>query len=108
MAEKTLDKDKVAHLEKIFQVPARLKIMSALLARDSVDFTELIELLELTRGNLSMHMKLLNENKYVKITKKFVKNRPKTIYRITENGRSDFKTYISILEKIITELKESE
>ena len=107
MSEKSLDRDKVAHLEKIFQVPARLKIMSALLARDAVDFTELIELLGLTRGNLSMHMKLLNEKKYIKIIKKFVKNRPKTIYQITEIGRSDFKTYISILEEIISKLKES-
>jgi len=107
MSENSLGKDKVAHLEKVFQVPARLKIMSALLARDTIDFTEIIELIGLTRGNLSMHMKLLNENNYVKITKKFVKNKPKTMYQITETGKTDFKMYISILEEIITKLKES-
>lgn len=94
-----------ATLEKVFQVPARLRIMSVLMVKKSVDFSELIETLELTRGNLSVHMKLLSEMEYVTIDKKFVGNRPKTTYSITLKGRTDFQNYVSILENIINPTK---
>ncbi len=108
MDNKTLSKDKITKLEKVFQVPARLKIMSMLLVQKKADFRELINTFELTRGNLSMHMKMLEECKYVTIKKRFVKNRPKTTYSITGLGKKDFTAYIEILEDIISTLKMTE
>lgn len=96
-----------ATLEKVFQVPARLRIMSVLMVKKSIDFSELIETLELTRGNLSVHMKLLNEMEYVTVDKKFVGNRPKTTYNITGKGQKDFQSYVSILESIINPTKKT-
>lgn len=108
MAAKPLSKEKVLQLEKVFQVPTRLRIMSVLMVQKSAEFKKLIDLLELTRGNLSMHMKLLEENNYITIKKKFVNNRPQTTYTITNLGKKDFSAYVTILESIITPFKSSE
>ena len=104
----SFNKEKIAQLEKVFQVPARLRIMSVLLANKKADFSELIHMLELTRGNLSMHMKMLEGCNYITIKKQFVKNRPKTTYHITALGKKDFKLYIEMLENIIATIKTME
>lgn len=108
MNNQSLSKEKTAQLEKVFQVPARLRIMSVLMTNKKADFSELIHMLELTRGNLSMHMKMLEECKYITIKKQFVKNRPKTTYHLTVSGKKDFKLYIEMLENIIATIKTSE
>ncbi len=102
------NKEKTAQLEKVFHVPARLRIMSVLLANKKADFSGLITMLELTRGNLSMHMKMLEESNYITIKKQFVKNRPKTTYHLTPLGKRDFKLYIEMLENIISTIKGTE
>ncbi len=107
MEKQLLTKEKITQLEKVFQVPARLKIMSVLLANKKADFRELIDILELTRGNLSMHMKMLEESKYITIKKQFVRNRPKTTYHMTTLGKKDFRLYIEMLENIISTIKET-
>ena len=108
MDKRSPNKEKITRLEKVFQVPARLRIMSALMAMKKAEFNELIHMFGLTRGNLSMHMKLLNEYNYVTIQKKFVNNKPKTTYQITAAGKRDFKIYIEMLENIIATIKTTE
>lgn len=100
-----LREDKRRELEKVFQVPARLRIMSVLMVKKTVDFSTLIKSLDLTRGNLSMHMKMLAEKKYVRINKKFVNNKPRTTYILTEKGKNDFSLYISVLDEIISQAR---
>ncbi len=70
-----------------------------------MDFNSLIDKLELTKGNLSVHIKILNENKCIKIEKKFIDNKPNTTYSITETGRNFFAEYINMFDKIISPLK---
>lgn len=91
----------LSELERVFQAPARLRIMAALMARQEMDFNDILELLQLTRGNLSMHMKTLAEANYIGITKEFKRNRPHTSYGITELGKAAFSMHVSILEGII-------
>ena len=43
------------HLNKAFESKIRLGIMSILMANESVDFTTMKSLLELTDGNLASH-----------------------------------------------------
>jgi DNA-binding MarR family transcriptional regulator len=93
-------------LERVFQAPARLRIVAALMARREMDFTELVELLQLTRGNLSVHMKMLDDCGFVRIEKAFVDRRPRTTYRLTPAGRRGFEQYVSVLEGIIASSRE--
>lgn len=88
-------------LDKTIHQKARLGIMSILMASDEADFNYLKDRLKLTDGNLSSHLSLLEKEKYIKIKKKFVKKKPKTLCQMTEQGRWAFKEYLENLEKII-------
>jgi len=48
-----------------------------------------------------VHMKVLIAKKYVSMTKCFVKNKPKTTYKIIDLGKDNFKNYLNTLKKII-------
>jgi DNA-binding transcriptional ArsR family regulator len=89
-------------LEKIFHEPNRLAIMSALCrSTDGMTFNELKEECELTDGNLSRHLKALEEAKAVKIKKAFVKAKPQTTVLLSENGRENFIQYLKALEEVL-------
>ncbi len=88
-------------LDKIIHERTRLKIVSALAAQFEIDFVSLKKLLDLSDGNLNAHMKVLEENKYISVIKKFVGRKPKTLYRLTPKGKSEFKRYINELEEIV-------
>ncbi len=91
-------------LNKAVHQKARLGIMSILMASDEAEFNYLKEKLNLTDGNLSSHLSLLEKEKYINIKKKFVKKKPRTLCQITEKGRQAFKEYLDNLEKIIRSL----
>lgn len=93
--------DLTTKLDKIFHERARLGIMSMLVAQDSISFTELATKLDLTRGNLSVHMKVLEENGYITAKKEFVDKKPRTTYSATSEGCKAFTIYLELLEKII-------
>ncbi len=88
-------------LDKIFHERARLGIMTILIAKEQVSFTELVNELNLTRGNTSVHMKVLEQNEYITVTKEFVENKPRTTFSITEKGKKAFENYLEMLEQII-------
>ena len=88
-------------LDKAFHQKARLGIMSILMALHEAEFNYLKEKLNLTDGNLSSHLSLLEKEKYVKIKKMFVKKKPKTLCQVTEKGRKAFEDYLNYLEQII-------
>jgi DNA-binding MarR family transcriptional regulator len=88
-------------LNKAFHQKARLGIMSILMVMEEVEFNYLKERLKLSDGNLSTHLSILEQEKYIKIKKKFVKKRPKTLCQLNEKGRQAFVEYIDSLEKII-------
>ncbi len=60
-------------LKRIFHEPSRLAIMSALCREvDGLTFNELKEECDLTFGNLSSHLKSLQDAKVIKVKKFFV------------------------------------
>jgi DNA-binding transcriptional ArsR family regulator len=91
-----------AHLERIFHEPGRLTIMSDLLgASKGLTFTELKKNSNLTDGNLSRHLKVLEKANAVTINKTFVKNRPQTTVALSKRGRKDFLAYLQALEAVL-------
>jgi DNA-binding MarR family transcriptional regulator len=88
-------------LNKAIHQKARLGIMSILMASGEVEFNYFKDRLKLTDGNLSTHLSLLEKEKYIKIKKKFVKKKPKTLCQMTDKGRQAFEEYLENLEKII-------
>ena len=95
--------DLTKKLNKIFHERARLGIMSMLIAAsEEITFSDFVKKLELTRGNLSVHLKVLESNGFIASKKEFVDNKPRTTYKVTEQGLDAFTKYLSLLEQIVT------
>jgi DNA-binding MarR family transcriptional regulator len=88
-------------LDEIIHSRIRLAIMAVLLSVDEAEFTFLREKVNATDGNLSVHLKKLEDAKYVSVKKSFVDRKPVTAYKLTSLGRKAFEEYIDRLEHMI-------
>jgi DNA-binding MarR family transcriptional regulator len=88
-------------LDRVIHEKGRLAIMSSLAASPELSFTELRETLAMTDGNLTTHIRTLQEAGYVAVTKSFQNNRPLTTCVLTAAGRRAFADYIDLLEQIV-------
>ena len=58
-------------------------------------------MLQATQGNLSVHLRKLEEAGYVEIEKAFRARKPLTRIRITTKGRAAFTAYLDAMSKLI-------
>ncbi len=92
-------------LDKIIHERMRLGIISALAAIKSLSFTDLINLLNTTDGNISVHARKLEDAGYVQCMKSFNGRVPLTEYRITVAGRDALEKYLNHMEALIKAMK---
>ena len=92
-------------LDRVIHEKGRLAIMSMLAASPELSFTELREALGMTDGNLTTHIRTLQQAGYVSVTKSFQNNRPLTTCALTAAGRKAFAQYINLLERIVQQAK---
>ena len=78
----------------------RLGIISVLVSRKDATFTDLKNLLDLTQGNLTIHLQKLEEGRYVAVKKEFVDRKPRTTCKITAKGRKAFLEHLEYLQSI--------
>jgi DNA-binding MarR family transcriptional regulator len=88
-------------IDRVIHEKGRLAIMSMLAASPELSFTEMRDTLAMTDGNLTTHIRSLQEAGYVSITKSFQNNRPLTTCSLTPSGKKAFANYINLLEQII-------
>lgn len=80
----------------------RLSILAALASSsEPFEFTRLLEVLEVTRGNLSTHMRKLEEAEFVLVEKDFANRKPRTRYQISEQGRRELECYLESIERAL-------
>src|SRR5665647_2402402 len=94
-------KNPISNLQKVFESRIRLGIMSALMVNDFLDFNALKDLLELTDGNLASHLKGLEQQEIIVVSKQFIGRKPSTTYKATESGKELFRKHLAALEKLI-------
>ena len=92
-------------LDRVIHEKGRLAIMSMLAASPELSFTELRDTLNMTDGNLTTHIRTLQETGYVSVTKSFRDNRPLTTCALTSAGKKAFTNYINLLESIIQQTR---
>jgi DNA-binding MarR family transcriptional regulator len=92
-------------LDRVIHEKGRLAIMSMLAASPELSFTELREALEMTDGNLTTHIRTLQEAGYVSVSKSYKKNRPLTTCSLTVAGKKMFANYVNLLEQIVQQNK---
>jgi DNA-binding MarR family transcriptional regulator len=79
----------------------RLGIMATLSGVESADFGTLKARLQATDGNLSVHLRKLEEAGYVTVSKRFVDRKPLTEASMTEAGRKAFVAYLDAMAGLI-------
>lgn len=79
----------------------RLGILAVLAEADAADFAYLKERLDLTDGNLSRHLQVLEDAGFVTIAKGFEGKRPRTWVNATKEGRKAFAAHLSALQQLI-------
>jgi DNA-binding MarR family transcriptional regulator len=93
--------DPFLNLDRVIHEKGRLAIMSMLAASPDLSFTELRDTLSMTDGNLTTHIRTLQESGYVSVAKSYQNNRPLTKVSLTTAGRKAFTAYIDLLEQIL-------
>ncbi len=92
-------------LDRVIHEKDRLVIVSLLAASPELSFTELRNSLSMTDGNLTTHIRTLQEAGYLSVTKSFQNNRPLTTCALTAAGKQAFTRYINLLEQIVQQSK---
>lgn len=91
-------------LDPVIHAQARLRVMVALAALpdgDSITFPRLQSLLGMTAGNLSTHLRKLEEAGYVEVTKAYQRRTPVTYVALTESGRRAFTDYQAAVRELL-------
>jgi len=89
-------------LDRVIHERARLSVLTSLVTNSKgLAFGDLKQLCALTDGNLNRHLRVLEKEKMVELVKKYDRNRPQTICRITASGRARYIEYLSTLEQVV-------
>lgn len=93
-----------AGLSNVVHQRVRLGILTVLQQVARADFAYLRDRLELTDGNLSRNLGVLEESGYVTIKKGFEGKRPRTWVAITKTGRRALAEEVDALRRLLHEL----
>ncbi len=96
----------LADIDRIIHEPARLMILALLYVVESGDFTFLMRQTGLTWGNLSSHMSKLEAAGYIEVEKEFVDRKPRTMLRLTGEGRAAFREYVQSMKQVFDDLSD--
>jgi DNA-binding MarR family transcriptional regulator len=97
-------------LDPVIHAQARLRVVSALSKLNEADriaFPALQDILRMTPGNLSVHLRKLEDAGYVEVTKTHRGRTPATLVRLTRRGRFAFEEYVSALHTLIDPREET-
>jgi DNA-binding MarR family transcriptional regulator len=100
----------VPELDPVIHAQARLRVVSSLsMLRDGdrIAFPRLQEILKMTAGNLSVHLRKLEDAGYVEVTKTHHGRTPATLVKLTPRGRLAFENYTAALKTLLNPMEES-
>jgi DNA-binding MarR family transcriptional regulator len=95
----------MTELDPVIHAQARLRVMVALAGLgvgDQITFPRLQQLLTMTAGNLSTHLRRLEDAGYVTITKAHQRRTPVTFVALTRPGRRAFEDYTATLKELLS------
>ena len=78
--------------------------MSHLFIVDGADFLFLQRQTGLTWGNMSSHLRKLEDAGYVSVEKEFIDKKPHTTLKLTDKGRTAFKEYRKNMKQVFEDL----
>lgn len=93
----------IGGIDDVIHGRVRLGIMAYLADAEVADFNELKSALQATQGNLSIHLRKLEEAGYIAIDKSFLNRKPLTRARMTSKGRVAFADYLDAIAKLVSD-----
>ncbi|WP_380659290.1 transcriptional regulator [Sinosporangium siamense] len=94
----------LAELDPVIHAQARLRVMavlSTLTVGDKITFPALKDILGMTAGNLSVHLRKLEDADYIGVTKTHQGRTPVTFVALTARGRLAFDDYTASLRLLL-------
>ena len=104
MTAEPVQPEELRHLSEVDRVihePARLMILMVLYSVAQADSVFLLNVTELTWGNLSSHVTKLEQAGYVEVKKDFVGKKPRTMVQLTDYGRQAVDDYRKTMRKAL-------
>ena len=89
-------------IDEVIHGRVRLGVMAYLSSVGSADFNELKARLQATDGNLSVHLRKLEDAGYVDVEKTFVDRKPRTSVSLSDAGRAAFLRYLDAMQKLVS------
>lgn len=99
-----IDAKAVASLDKVLHEPARLSVVACLAVVDEADFVFLQSQTGMTGGNLSSHVRKLEDAGYITVRKEFNGAKPRTSFTLTDAGRASFTEYLASIRNLLSVL----
>tara|TARA_B100001059_G_scaffold188023_1_gene190364 strand:+ start:1032 stop:1268 length:237 start_codon:yes stop_codon:yes gene_type:complete len=65
------------------------------------DFTSIKKAVDTSDGNLSVHLRKLEDAGYLQVTKGFSDRKPQTVYALSDPGRRAWIQYLEQMRKLI-------
>ena len=91
----------IGKIDDVIHGRMRLGIMAWLANAEVADFNELKGVLQATQGNLSVHLRKLEEAGFIAIEKSFLDRKPLTRARLTAAGRKAFVAYLQAMSQLL-------
>ncbi len=88
-------------LDDLIHSRIRLAVMAVLAGVEKAEFTFIRDKIKTTDGNLSTHLRKLEDKQYITIQKRFEGRKPVTEVALTSLGREAFSAYLSHLETML-------
>ncbi|RZJ03974.1 MAG: transcriptional regulator [Brevundimonas sp.] len=95
------DEFDINRLDEVIHGRVRLGIMAVLSGIDSADFNTLKARLQTTDGNLSVHLRKLEDAGFVAVNKRFEGRKPLTEASMTPAGRKAFVAYLDAMQGLV-------
>lgn len=96
-----MDDFDIDRIDEVIHGRLRLGVMAFLSTAGTAEFGELKKRLGASDGNLSVHLRKLEEAGYVAIDKSFAGRKPLTRVTLTEPGRAAFIGYLDAMTKLV-------
>lgn len=89
-------------IDDVIHGRVRLAIMAYLLTAGRAEFADLKRQVDVSDGNLSTHLRKLEDAGYVAVHKSFRDRRPLTEASLSAQGRAAFTDYLQQIERLLS------
>ena len=91
----------IGRIDEVIHGRVRLGVMAFLSGVEAAQFNELKAKLQVTDGNLSVHLRKLEDAGFIAASKRFEGKKPLTEVRMTPQGRAAFIAYLDAMARLV-------